>query len=82
MLIQIGKIEINPVELENLLQTPLEKKEIIPLEFIIQWLPKKVDNPWTKFAGIFQDNPDFAEIAESLRNECLANNDEDEREQD
>ncbi|WP_019498535.1 hypothetical protein [Pseudanabaena sp. PCC 6802] len=27
------------------------------------------ENPWTKFAGIFQDDPDFAEIAAAIRAE-------------
>ncbi|MCL1475159.1 hypothetical protein [Argonema antarcticum] len=62
-------------ELKKLLHTRMEKLEIIPVE--IEWqIPKQPENPWVKFAGVFQDDPDFAEIAESLRNERFANDDE------
>ncbi|NER01168.1 MAG: hypothetical protein F6K17_00090 [Okeania sp. SIO3C4] len=62
-------------KLNKILHTHLEKLEIIPVE--IEWQPsKQPENPWVKFAGVFQDDPDFAEIAESLRKERLANDDE------
>ncbi|VXD23632.1 conserved hypothetical protein [Planktothrix serta PCC 8927] len=62
-------------KLNDLLHNRLEKLEIIPVE--IEWqAPKQPENPWVKFAGIFQDDPDFSEIAESLRKERLANDDE------
>lgn len=62
-------------KLKEILQIRLEKLEIIPVE--IEWQhPKQLENPWVKFAGVFQDDPDFAEIAESLRKERLANDDE------
>ncbi|WP_293074606.1 hypothetical protein [Okeania sp. SIO3B5] len=58
--------------MNEILHTRLEKLEIIPVE--IEWQPsKQPENPWVKFAGVFQDDPDFAEIAESLRKERLAN---------
>lgn len=62
-------------KLNNLLHIHLEKIDIIPVE--IEWKnPKQPENPWVKFAGVFQDDPDFAEIAESLRKERFANDDE------
>lgn len=30
---------------------------------------KKTENPYSKFAGVFKDDPDFAEIAETIRSE-------------
>ncbi len=60
--------------MNEILHIRLEKLEIIPVE--IEWQPaQKPENPWVKFAGVFQDNPDFTEIAESLRKERLANDD-------
>jgi hypothetical protein len=54
-------------ELKKLLSTRLEKIEIIPLE--IQLSQSEAENPWIKFAGVFQDDADFAEIANNLRAE-------------
>lgn len=54
-------------ELKKLLSTRLEKIEIIPLE--IQLDHSEAENPWIKFAGAFQDDADFAEIANNLRAE-------------
>ncbi len=62
-------------KLNEILHISLEKLEIIPVE--IEWqTAQKPENPWVKFAGVFQDDPDFNEIAESLRKERLANDDE------
>ncbi|RAM52720.1 MAG: hypothetical protein C6Y22_04995 [Hapalosiphonaceae cyanobacterium JJU2] len=54
-------------ELKKLLSTRLEKIEIIPVE--IQLPPNEAENPWMKFAGVFQNDADFAEIADHLRAE-------------
>ncbi|BBD70074.1 hypothetical protein NIES4072_64540 [Nostoc commune NIES-4072] len=54
-------------ELKKLLSTRLEKIEIIPLE--IQLSQNEAENPWMKFAGVFKDDADFAEIANNLRAE-------------
>ncbi|MBW4632011.1 MAG: hypothetical protein KME30_08940 [Iphinoe sp. HA4291-MV1] len=54
-------------ELKKLLSTRLEKIEIIPVE--IQFAKSEAENPWMKFAGVFQDDADFAEIADNLRAE-------------
>jgi hypothetical protein len=54
-------------ELKTLLSTRLEKIEIIPLE--IQLPQSEAENPWIKFAGVFKDDADFAEIANNLRAE-------------
>jgi predicted RNase H-like HicB family nuclease len=34
------------------------------------------DNPWIKFSGIYQDDPDFAEIAAAIRAERNPTEDE------
>ncbi|VXD11064.1 type II toxin-antitoxin system HicB family antitoxin [Planktothrix paucivesiculata] len=52
--------------LKTLLYTYSDKLEIIPFE-IEEVSPQKSENPWLKFAGVFQDDSDFAEIAKSLR---------------
>ncbi|WP_414756478.1 hypothetical protein [Anabaena sp. CCY 9910] len=54
-------------ELKKLLSTRLEKIEIIPVE--IQLPQSEAENPWMKFAGVFKDDVDFAEIADNLRAE-------------
>ena len=54
-------------ELKTLLSTRLEKIEIIPLE--IQLSQSEAENPWIQFAGVFKDDADFAEIANNLRAE-------------
>lgn len=54
-------------ELKKLLSTRLEKIEIIPVE--IKLHQEEVENPWMKFAGVFKDDTDFAEIADHLRAE-------------
>ena len=54
-------------ELKKLLSTRLEKIKIIPVE--IQLPQSETENPWMKFAGVFQDDADFAEIADNLRAE-------------
>jgi predicted RNase H-like HicB family nuclease len=55
-------------DLKKLLQTRLEITEIIPLEIQLPQA-KQTENPWMKFAGVFKDDPVFAEIAESIRAE-------------
>ena len=52
--------------LKTLLYTYYDKLEIIPFE-IEEVSSQQSENPWLKFAGVFQDDSDFAEIAESLR---------------
>jgi predicted RNase H-like HicB family nuclease len=54
-------------ELKQLLSTRLEKIEIIPVE--IELPQSESENPWMKFAGVFKDDADFAEIADNLRAE-------------
>lgn len=64
-------------DLQKLLHTRLEKIEIIPLEIQLPQA-EQPENPWMKFAGVFKGDPDFAEIADSLRLE--RNTMDDERE--
>lgn len=54
-------------ELKELLSTRFKKTEIIPVE--IKLPQTETQNPWTKFAGVFQDDADFNEIADNLRAE-------------
>ncbi|MBD2454912.1 hypothetical protein H6G80_12550 [Nostoc sp. FACHB-87] len=54
-------------ELKKLLSTRLEKTEIIPVEISLN--QSEVENSWMKFAGVFKDDTDFTEIADSLRAE-------------
>ncbi|MCC5635705.1 hypothetical protein LC593_07535 [Nostoc sp. CHAB 5844] len=54
-------------ELKKLFSTRLENIEVIPVE--IQLFQSEVENPWMKFAGVFKDDADFAEIADNLRAE-------------
>lgn len=54
-------------ELKKIISTRLENIKVIPIE--IELPQNKARNHWKKFAGIFRDDPDFAEIAESLRAE-------------
>ncbi|WP_414578396.1 hypothetical protein [Anabaena sp. CCY 9402-a] len=54
-------------ELKKILSTRLEKIEIIPVE--IHLPQSEAETPWMKFAGVFKDDADFAEIADNLRAE-------------
>lgn len=62
-------------DLQKLLLARLEKIKIIPLEIQLPQA-EQTENPWMKFAGVFKDDPDFAEIAESLRAERKTMNDD------
>jgi hypothetical protein len=59
--------ELALLELKKLLSTRLEKIEIMSVE--IQLSQSEAENPWMKFAGVFKDDADFAEIANNLRAE-------------
>ncbi|NJM20125.1 MAG: hypothetical protein HC907_16165 [Richelia sp. SM1_7_0] len=53
-------------KIQKLLQKRLGKAEIIKIPMSIKPL---YDNPLMKFAGIFQDDPDFMEIIAEIRAE-------------
>lgn len=53
----------------------LEKLEFLPLE--IAQVATSSDSPWIKYAGIFQDDPDFAAIAAAIRAERDTDDDRD-----
>lgn len=55
-------------DLKKLLLARLEKIEVIPLEIQLPQA-EQTENPWMKFTGVFKDDPDFTELAESLRAE-------------
>jgi hypothetical protein len=54
--------------LQPLLANRLENIKVLPFE--VQ-MPDETstDNPWIQFAGMFKDDPDFAEIVNDLRAE-------------
>lgn len=54
-------------KVQQLLQKRLAKAEIIQIPVPIQ--PLTSENPLMKFAGIFQDDPDFMEIIKEMRAE-------------
>lgn len=54
--------------LKKLIAFRLEKIEVIPLEIQLSQT-QQVAHPCLKFAGVFKDDPDFAEIVEELRAE-------------
>lgn len=54
-------------KVQQLLQKRLDKAEIIKIPAPIQ--PLEEENPLMKFAGIFQDDPDFMEIIKEIRAE-------------
>ena len=54
--------------LKKLITFRLEKIEVISLEIEIPQF-QHIEKPWMKFAGVFKDDPDFAEIVEELRAE-------------
>ena len=43
----------------------LDRIEVLPLELDLPHL----ESPWLKYAGMFKDDPDFAEIAAAIRAE-------------
>ncbi len=54
-------------KVQQLLQERLAKAEIIQIPMPVQ--PSVSENPLMKFAGIFQDDPDFMEIIKEMRAE-------------
>jgi predicted RNase H-like HicB family nuclease len=53
--------------LQQLLKQRLAQMEIIPLALPLE--PPVRENPWVEFIGMFEGDAEFAEIAESLRQE-------------
>jgi hypothetical protein len=55
-------------DLRQLINHRLAKAKLLQVEIP---LPPSdhVENPWAEYAGIFEDDPDFAKIAEALRSE-------------
>ena len=62
-------------QIKSDMATMLEKLEFLPLEIAKVTPPS--DSPWIKYAGIFQDDPDFAAIATAIRAERDQNDDTD-----
>lgn len=60
--------------LQQLLATHLKDTEIIPVEIEVS-KAETSENPWTKFAGVFKDDPDFTEIAEAIQAERQSTDD-------
>jgi predicted RNase H-like HicB family nuclease len=61
-------IAITPQEAMSQVQTRLTERLATPQIISIEIPAPLPQNPWIEFAGIFKDDPDFAEIARSNRN--------------
>jgi predicted RNase H-like HicB family nuclease len=55
-------------QIKHNMTTFLEKFEFLPLE-IAQIATESSVSPWVKYAGIFENDPDFAAIATAIRAE-------------
>lgn len=65
--------ELALAKLQELLSEHLASAEVVPLE--IKLPHEEVTNAWSSYAGIFKDDPDFAEIVRELRAERESDND-------
>jgi predicted RNase H-like HicB family nuclease len=69
-------IAITPQEAMSQVQTRLTERlatvQIVSIEIPAQ----SPQNPWIEFAGIFKDDPDFAEIAQAIRAERISTDSE------
>jgi predicted RNase H-like HicB family nuclease len=61
-------IAITPEEAMIQVQTRLTERLVTAKIISIEIPAPEPQNPWIEFAGIFKDDPDFAEIARSNRN--------------
>jgi hypothetical protein len=60
-------IAITPQEAISQVQTRLTDRLATAQIVSVQIPASQPENPWIEFAGIFKDDPDFAEIAQELR---------------
>jgi predicted RNase H-like HicB family nuclease len=61
-------IAITPQEAISLVQLRLTERLATAQIVSIEIPAPQSQNPWIEFAGIFNDDPDFAEIAQASRN--------------
>lgn len=55
-------------QIKRSVATMLERLEFLPLE-VSSTTAKQPESPWIKYAGLFEDDPDFAAIAANIRAE-------------
>lgn len=67
--------DVEPENQENLPRVKLSCVQLesqgtsMGMETLNHEARKKTENPYSKFAAVFKDDPDFAEIAETIRSE-------------
>jgi hypothetical protein len=54
-------------QLRQMVTERLQQSQVMSIDLPLPQQPAK--NAWMKYAGVFKDDPDFAEIAEGLRAE-------------
>ncbi len=69
-------VAITPEEAMNQVQVRLTERLATAQIVSIEIPAPQSQNPWIEFAGIFKDDPDFAEIAQAIREERLSTEDE------
>ena len=71
-------IAITPQEAISQVQTRLTERLATAQIVSIQIPSPQTQNPWIEFAGIFKDDPDFADIAQAIRAERTSTENQDE----
>ena len=69
-------IAITPEEAMSQVQVRLTKRLATAQIVSIEIPAPQSQNPWIEFAGIFKDDPDFAEIAQAIRKERISTENE------
>jgi predicted RNase H-like HicB family nuclease len=71
-------IAITPQEAISQVQTRLTERLATAQIVSIQIPSPQPQNPWVEFAGIFKDDPDFADITQTIRAERISTETQDE----
>jgi predicted RNase H-like HicB family nuclease len=69
-------IAITPQEAMSQVQLRLTERLATAQIVSIEIPAPQFQNPWIEFAGIFKDDPDFAEIAQAIRKERISTENE------
>jgi predicted RNase H-like HicB family nuclease len=69
-------IAVTPQEAISQVRSRLTERLATAEIVSIQIPAPQPQNPWIEFAGIFKDDPDFADIAEALRSDRTATENE------
>lgn len=69
-------IAITPEEAMSQVQIRLTERLATAQIISIEIPAPQSQNPWIEFAGIFKDDPDFAEIAQAIRKERISTENE------